>query len=256
MLLSFKREVSMRGIRAGKYDLFVSMGAACSCSSSLRNSKLQFYSYPFDWIGGPSFLERIELIHNNFENYIIKENLEFLQKVDITNCDAYVDRKRGMLINHDFKQGRDFDEMYDEVVKKYERRGSRLISQINNSKKVLFVYMQTPDKTEIEVSNEDLLKGEELFKKYFPNVQCDILYINCKKDFKSVVENISDNIQRIAFDYDARKEGEPWAVNFKTIDKLFRHYSISTKHLTKENIKDMRKYKLKMLLKGKLLQWI
>ena len=246
----------MREIKAGKYDLFVSMGAACSCSSSLRNSKLQFYSYPFDWIGGPPFLERIELIHNNFKDYIIKENLEFSQKIDITNCDAYVDKKRGMLINHDFKQGRDFDEMYEEVKQKYERRGNRLVNQIKNSKKVLFVYMQTPDNQNIDISNEDLLKGEALFQKYFPNVRCDILYITCKRDIKPVVEHVSTHVQHITFDYDGRKENEPWVVNFKTIDKLFRHFSISTKHLTKENIKDMIKYKLKMLVRGKFLEWV
>lgn len=246
----------MRGIKTGKYDLFVSMGAACSCSSSLRNSKLQFYSYPFDWIGGPSFVERIELIHNNFKDYIIKENLEFIGKIDITNCDAYVDKKRGMLINHDFKQGVAFDEMYEEVIKKHNRRGKRLIEQIKSSKKVLFVYMQTPNNDNRDISDEDLFKGEELFRKYFPNVQCDILYIICKKDSKPSVRHLSKNIQQITFDYDGRSETEPWVVNFKIIDKLFRHFSISNKHLTKENIKDKRKYKLKLFFKGKLLQWL
>ncbi|MBQ7450674.1 hypothetical protein IJS77_04590 [bacterium] len=246
----------MRGIRAGKYDLYVSMGAVCSCTQALRYSKLQFYSYPFDWIGGPSFLERIELIHNNFKDYIIKENLEFGYKVEETKCDAYYDKKRGMQINHDFKQGRNFDEMYEEVVEKYNRRGKRLIEQIKASKKVLFVFMQTPHNDKTDLTDEVLLKGSEKFKEYFPEVQCDILYITCKHDIKPVVRNVSDNIQHITFDYDARDKISPWVVNFKTLDKLYRHFSISKRHLTKENIKEIRKYKLKLFLKGRMLQWI
>ena len=34
------------------YDFVFSLGQACSCSSSLRAAKLQYASYPFDWLYG------------------------------------------------------------------------------------------------------------------------------------------------------------------------------------------------------------
>ena len=246
----------MYGIKTGEYDLYMSIGHVCSCTQALRYSKLQFYSYPYDWMGGPKFLDRIKLIHNNFKDFILKENLEFGYKVDVTKCDAYFDHKRGLQFNHDFKQGRDFDEMFEEVKEKYERRGKRLIEQIKSSKKILFVYMQMPNNEGVDLSDEVLLEGEKLLKEYFPWAQCDILNIICRHDVKPTVRHISDHIQQITFDYDARDKDTPWVVNFKTIDKLYRHFSISHKHLTKENIKEIRKYKLKLWLRGKMFQWI
>lgn len=38
-----------------KYDLIFSIGEACSCAEVLRESRLRFYSYPFDWLYGSTF---------------------------------------------------------------------------------------------------------------------------------------------------------------------------------------------------------
>ena len=245
----------MKILKTKKYDLFVSLGAACSCSTSLRNAKLQFYSYPFDWVGGPDIISRIKFFPKNFEDFIIKENLTFSGKVDITKCDAYKDEIRGMLFNHDFKQGRDFDEMFEEVKTKFQRRAKRLIEQIKSSKNVLFVYMHSPNQREF-IQDDVLIESANLLKEIFPNVRCDILHIICERDSQFKKRVINDNVTQLIFDYDARIEKEPWVVNLQTLDKVFRHLSITTKHLTKENIKDMRKYKLKNLLKGKLWEKI
>lgn len=38
-----------------KYDLIFSVGEARSCAEVLRESRLRFYSYPFDWLYGSTF---------------------------------------------------------------------------------------------------------------------------------------------------------------------------------------------------------
>ncbi len=239
-------------IKTGKYDLYVSLGDACSCSSSLRNSKLQFYSYPLDWIHGASFIERIELLTNNFAHYIDKEDLKFSYEARSIACNAYYNKANGITFNHDFKKDVPFDEMYETVFEKYKRRAKRLYSQIESSQKVLFVFLQSPNERKI-LPDEELVKGFNKLKIHFSNVEINLLYIFCERDKKLTQRLINKNIQQLIFDYDARDENAPYVVNFKTIDKLFRHFSISKKHLTKENIKDIQNYKRKLLLRGKLL---
>ena len=60
------------------YDLYLSYGAVCSCSTVLRASSLQFWSYPFDWLGGADVVERAELISNDFEGWLELPDFEFV----------------------------------------------------------------------------------------------------------------------------------------------------------------------------------
>ena len=53
-----------------KYNLFVSLGEDCACTSYLRDCKLQFASFPFDWLTHASFEKRIELVCNNFKDFL------------------------------------------------------------------------------------------------------------------------------------------------------------------------------------------
>ena len=236
-----------------KYDLYVSLGEACSCSLALRGSKLQFYSYPLDWIFGAEIIERAKYFGNYFEHFIDKKDLTPSFEVRSASCRAYYNNLNGITFNHDFKNDIPFDEMHEKVIEKYKRRANRVIEQIKNSKNVLFVYIQSPDNDKI-LSDDTLKETQNLLQSYFPNVKIDLLYLSCKRDVKKMVkENISKNIRKFSFDYDMRNEQVPYAVNTKTLDSIFRHFSITDKHLTKDNIKDRNIYKKKMLLRGKLL---
>jgi len=41
-----------------EYDLAFSLGQACACSTTLRAARLQFASFPFDWLSNASLEER------------------------------------------------------------------------------------------------------------------------------------------------------------------------------------------------------
>jgi hypothetical protein len=45
-----------------RYDLAFSLGAACSCSVALRRAKLQFASFPLDWIALGSPVSRTAIL--------------------------------------------------------------------------------------------------------------------------------------------------------------------------------------------------
>ena len=80
-----------------KYDLVFGIGAACSCSQMLRKTGLQFSSYPFDWLYGTDFSGRVDILTNDFKDFVNKEDLTF---IDATNgdkdnpCDVYNNVKK------------------------------------------------------------------------------------------------------------------------------------------------------------------
>ena len=123
------------------------------------------------------------------------------------------------------------------------------------SEKVLFVYIQSPENNQ-KMADESLIKAQNILEKSFPGVKTDILYLFCQRgiNFKRMKKiEISKNIKELIFDYDGRNPKLPYVVDSKILDKVFRHFSITPKHLTKDNLTDMKKYKNKMLWRGKLL---
>ena len=238
-----------------KYDLYISLGEACSCSMALRNAKLQFYSYPLDWVGGGEFLGRTKFLVSDFENFIVKDDLEKAFEVRSISCQAYVRKSNKMVFNHDFKLDVPFDEMFEEVDKKYKRRAKRVLEQIKNSKSVLFVYLRSPESKAV-VTDEQLIEAYEMLSDYFKDVKVDLLYVYCERGVKinkMKKYKLSENIRCCGFDYDKRDNEAPYKVQAKPLDMLFRHFSITDKHLTKENIKERNAYKRKMFCRGKLL---
>lgn len=225
-----------------KFDLFVSLGSACSCTQILRTCSLQYYSYPFDWLYGSNFLDRIKILVNNFENWLNKEDLiSYGCRAETHPNDIYKNIRTDIVFNHDFQIDTPLYESYPKVKEKYDRRIKRLLYQIENSNKLLFVYITRPDERE-ETLQEDLIEGYNLLKQRFPDVDIYILYLFCTRevDFKSrKVIKISDNITRISFDYDAYYKPHPYAVNGKVLECLFKQFKISMKYKS-----------LKLILRG------
>lgn len=127
-----------------KFDLIISIGEDCACSSWLRRYHLQNYTYPFDWLTKASFETRINLLCNNFKDFCLKEHLIPLEKpkngiVDI-ECDYYKDTRNDFFFYHDFKKNQPFDVEYTKVFNKYNRRIARMYKLINEKKSILFVW--------------------------------------------------------------------------------------------------------------------
>ena len=234
-----------------KYDLIVSIGAACSCTETLRAKNLQIYSYPFDWLAGSNFINRVKIINNNFENWFNIEDLKFkgTRKYPMP-CDIYLNTRTNILFNHDFPIFSPLEILYGEVKEKYDRRINRFLYQISNSKNVLFVYLERPDLKE-DTSTEEIKEGYELLKNRFPSVDINILYLSNARevDYKNrKIINISDNIVRIDFDYDGYDKKYPNVVNFEPLLKVFEDIEISDKFL---NLSQRLLKRIKFIIKIK-----
>ena len=218
-----------------KFYLIFSIGAACSCTQTLRESFLQYYSYPFDWLYGSDFLSRVKILVNNFEHWLDKSDLaSYGKRVDTHPNDIYKNARTNIVFNHDFKIDTPLDESYSEVKEKYDRRIRRLLNQIEASKNILLVYIESPEKRE-ETLQKDLIDSYHLLKNRFPNVDIHILYLFSTRGVSlndKAITPVTDKITRISFDYDAYNREYPYAVNFDLLLEIFKNYELTSKHLT------------------------
>lgn len=235
-----------------KYDMYVSLGAGCSCTQTLRKSYLQYYSYPFDWLYGADFIDRIKIIANDFKDWINIEDLELIgTRENPLPCNIYKNKKTGIVFNHDFPLSKSLEDSYLEVKQKYERRIKRLVNQIEASERVLFVYLELPNERK-EITNKDLIMGYEMLKNRFENVDINILYLYSSREVdyycKKVIQ-VNEHVTRINFDYDAYNKEFPYCVKEYLLNNLFNNFIITNKHLSYNNVFMKNLFSIKKLIR-------
>lgn len=222
------------------YDLIFSIGEACSCSEALRAYKLQNFSYPFDWLYGSTFQQRIELIKSKFKNFINFEDLEYKHPVKTVNGDAYWNKSNGIIFNHDFPKGISLAESYPGVREKYDRRINRLIDLIEKSESFLMIYLALPESDDL-ASNEDLLKAQFDVQKTFPQSKCNILYLQHNPDLpldKLIYEEISPMITKVfLYNKSIDTNAEVYDINTINVAKVFINYQLTQNVMTPLKIK-------------------
>lgn len=207
-----------------RYDFIFGIGEACSCIQALHKAKLQFNSYPFDWLFGTNFMGRCEILANRFERFVEQDDLEDIHKTNLDThnlCEIYHNKYNDITFNHDFLVGHDLSETYTSVHEKYMRRISRLLNNIDNSKYVLIVYIETPVKNHAFVQDAELIKGLDIISRAFPNTNIDLLYFSNSNKKKEII-NVSDNITRIFDNYKNKKSNLDYTVRNNILVKYLR----------------------------------
>lgn len=213
-----------------EYDFIVSIGEDCACTSYLRNHNLQVLSYPFDWLTKAPFEIRLELILNDFENFLNLEDLTFIPKPpDMFNdkyCDYYENTRNGFYYFHEFPIGVDPKESINEIKAKYERRINRMNEMIIQSERVLFVWlshMQTTD------DNLIISLQEQIAKKFSKQIDFLIIENDSTKVGNEVeIKKLSPHIIRYQLDtasWDVSKNQT--LGNKKNCDKIFKQYKLA-----------------------------
>ena len=218
--------------KSQNYDLIFSLGEACSCSQSLRNSKLQVYSYPFDWLFGADFETRINILTSKFSHFIDKEDLENFYSERSIKCTAYKNKQNNLVFNHDFLENIDFNTMYEDVKEKYARRILRLLSKIENANNILLVYTETPNNENKLIDNNILITAlNKVSSSFGENKNFKLLYFSNSLDFeylKYQEDIISDNIIKIIGNYKSVNPQEPdYQVNFDFFKNYYKNYSLN-----------------------------
>ena len=238
-----------------KFDLIFGIGEACSCSQALRKCRLQYSSYPFDWLFGSDILTRVKIFTNDYKGFIDLEDLEDFgqtNKDEAHLCEIYYNKKNNIRFNHDFPYGKPLQESHPKVKEKYDRRAARQFKQIEQSKKVLAVYVQIPNNRQ-EVEDKTLIEVRNLIQKRFPEQEITLLYLYCNhenKDFK--LKEIAEGVVKAEFDYDAYNKDFPFEVNGKALRKLFCKLKISTKFMDSKNLLRRIVFVIKCFFRGML----
>lgn len=214
------------------YDLIFSIGEACSCTVALRDSKLQEKSYPFDWLYGSTFNERINLLTSKFEHFLEIDSLEYIDsRISPKPFDIYRNKKNGLVFNHDFTFGIPLLESYKDVKLKYERRINRLLEHISKAKKVLIVYIKTPEVGNIIKDKSRLIEALQILSETFENTEFDILTLTNDSDMRFgdvKIENSHCNITNLTLNYKSQnKEDEEYMTNSQALRMVFSTYKLS-----------------------------
>lgn len=191
---------------------------------------LQTYSYPFDWLYGSSFEEKIHILINEFENWMNIEDLEYVgERLEPEPCDIYYNKRTKIIFNHDFPIRQNLKETYKAAKEKYNRRIYRLLNFINKSQSILIVYIEIPE-TPIEqkLTKNILVNSHSLIKKKYPNKNVDILYIACDLSQEGIDTKIINNsIIQITLNYKSYlPDAENWMVDHKKLKAILKSYRL------------------------------
>jgi len=223
-----------------RYDLVFGVGNACSATQTLREANLQFESFPFDWVAYKSerdLDERIEMLRTDFAHWFDKTDLAFAGNFDFGwHARAiYHNRRTGVVFNHDFNRGEDFDAAYDGVAKKYRRRAERLFARIRASKRVLVFRLDRPDQ-KVPTSAESCLRLKRMLEAKFPVVAFDILLMThdptvlpgCPREVR-----LSDGVLKISFDCHCDDPRAPvYQPDFFKTAKVLSRYAVAVDYRT------------------------
>lgn len=213
-----------------KYDLAFGVGAACSCTQVLRAAGLQYLSFPFDWVFGATIEDRVDCICEHFSEFLNITDLEFLQVHPFNGKDIYVNKKTGIVFNHDFPSGIPLSQGLTGVKLKYDRRSARLLSLIEKSNRILVLWVGHAETNEQNSTRKSSWKDAA---EYIEGRLCrsfgdkfDLLLFQHKDGVrmdKREVVRYSRRVTKVAFDFKSKKMDAPgYAINTQSLVWLLK----------------------------------
>jgi hypothetical protein len=160
-----------------KYDCIFSAGEACHVAGLLKEMGLRKFSGPFDWMYGGDPITRLNLIADEFANYLNKEDLVLCEKSSSTEHKCiYSNKRTGLVYNHDFFSDDNFDRDYLAMREKYDRRIARVVNKMKSGEKTLIIYVNIKTESGKMAKKEDIERAVlRINEVYGDNV--DVLFI-------------------------------------------------------------------------------
>ena len=150
------------------FDLVVSLGGNCAAAHQLRYKGLRTAAYPFDWTYFTSDAAVYQLatgFKQGFKNYAQLKNFKELP-INPSHPDRiqYEDTYGKIIWANHFDYNTDKNTNYKEVKKKLDRRFKRLINNVNQSNKILFVFS-----TSFEIAPDAFLYLHDALHTMYPD---------------------------------------------------------------------------------------
>lgn len=183
--------------RFEKYDLVFGIGSVCHVRMYLDIFKLVRFSTPLDWTGTlpPSnfsqsfdlyrdtkFKEKIDFVCNNFAGYYEPKDMRLLSDGFNLNQQHHqvVNIKTQITFRHLFPIDISMEQFLPQFCDIMARRTKRLINAIENSDKILIVWMHRVfdhrDVADKPVPDQDIKNAVEKLNKRFPGKKFDLVF--------------------------------------------------------------------------------
>ena len=187
-----------------KYDLAFSIGQACACSTTLRAARLQFASFPFDWLSRASLKERIAVLVQRFDHWLDKDDFIYEGINPENGMGTFLNRRTGFKHLHDFADG-PIEQSHAEVVAKYARREKRLLGLIVKSNRVLVVYLdRARPGGNPRPTTDEIIEARADIAAAFPNAAFDMIHFIMDREIpyeRRIVTRPAEGVTEIRFDY-------------------------------------------------------
>lgn len=176
--------------------LFISLGQQCGVAYNLEKFGYKEETLPFDWIRTPNFSTIVNLIENNFRDFLNPKLLSYNENDDIK---YYFKNK---LTKCEFVHECE-EENFTNIEKKYKRRIERFYDKIKSNNRIVFIrdiYRHNYSKNYIDANS--LISFNNIIKQINPELE--YVFIIIYKDdiipnkiISSLKEKIPSNIQFI-----------------------------------------------------------
>ena len=213
-------------IESRKYDLVVPMGQSCSCTQALRVAGLQWLSLPFDWVGGPKWIEQIRIMEEGFEDWM---NLSaFMHIGDRRHPQGRIYRnvETELIYSHEVPIGSTLKEEYDRISDKYARRIRRFKRLLRNSRSVLAVRMSVPG-LPVE-SDEELIMCQQRLSNLCGKATTELLYLVCRSGcYEAREREVGEHIRVVELDFGEKNvlHPNPLVPDINVLEKYLNRYS-------------------------------
>ena len=185
--------------RYDEYDLVFAIGSACPTTWILSNFGLRTFSNPFDWSAGHTprsfyelpntwrdtrFIEKVTALCNDFENFFNYEDLTLWCSHSV--CDTAQEHQK--ILNtrtnihymHIFPMNESWERYFPIAHEKIMQRGRKLISQIDQSRRVLIVWAhritEHNNVLDAPVDDDNIRRAVEMLEHRWPNCEFDIVF--------------------------------------------------------------------------------
>ncbi len=164
--------------------LFISLGSYCAPASLARTCGHRKAAFPFDWNISLDGEKLIEILRNDFSNFLNEEYLTPYGWATLLNTLYHIE-----FVHDGSWEGPDFAVFMPILQSKYQRRIERFKNLKNHQGKVFFIrsaYIHSIEdrnrfykiKENIEISEEYALRLYESLKEYFPTLDFTLIIIN------------------------------------------------------------------------------